>query len=35
MMIIRQQRARKSLNNLENEKHVLKHSEYTTLNNGR
>ena len=33
--IIRQQRARKSLNNLKYEKHFLKHSEYTTKSNGR
>ena len=32
--IIRQKRARKTLNNLKNEKHI-KHSEYTTPNNGR
>ena len=33
--IIRQQKAGKSLNNLQNEKHILKHNEDTAQNNGR
>ena len=33
--IIIQQKASKTLNILKNEKHILKHNENTTKNNGR